>query len=155
VSTRARFIDRIVIVTGGANGVGRATAEDFAREGARVVIADIDIQAGAQSCERITVSGGIARLISTDVADEHSIAAMVLATMGWGHPSDGRSKSAAGRELTMSRNRNELWVAPKLFEQASQFGKESARLAPQAEQPGCRERLRLYREEKPYRESHP
>jgi NAD(P)-dependent dehydrogenase (short-subunit alcohol dehydrogenase family) len=62
-----RLKDKIAIVTGGASGIGRATALTFAREGARVAIADIDADGAARTAAQI---GEQAMAIAFDVADE-------------------------------------------------------------------------------------
>jgi len=68
-----RLNDRAAIITGGAAGIGQATAELFAEEGASVAIFDIDQAAGRQTADRITEKGGRAIFIRTDVSDEASI----------------------------------------------------------------------------------
>lgn len=72
-----RLQDRIAIVTGAAAGIGRATAERLAEEGARVLIADIDGEQAKAATEEILAGGGNAAWIRVDVADESQIAAMV------------------------------------------------------------------------------
>ncbi|WP_016745200.1 SDR family NAD(P)-dependent oxidoreductase [Rhizorhabdus wittichii] len=62
-----RLKDKIAIVTGGASGIGRATALTFAREGARVAVADIDAAGAARTAAQI---GEQAMAIAFDVADE-------------------------------------------------------------------------------------
>lgn len=59
---------RVAIITGAASGVGRATAQLFAREGARVVVADFDEAGGQETVESIAASGGKAIFVRTDVA---------------------------------------------------------------------------------------
>jgi len=70
-----RFEGRSVIVTGAANGIGRAYADAFAREGASVTIADIDGDAAAAAAAQL--DGSLA--VTVDVAEEESVAAMVTA----------------------------------------------------------------------------
>ena len=62
------FKNRIVLVTGAASGVGRASALAFAREGAKVVIADINDKGGEETLKAIRSSGGEALWIRTDVS---------------------------------------------------------------------------------------
>ena len=62
--------DKIAIVTGGASGIGAACAETLAREGARVVVSDIDDPLGKDVVARINAAGGQAIYLSHDVTDE-------------------------------------------------------------------------------------
>jgi NAD(P)-dependent dehydrogenase (short-subunit alcohol dehydrogenase family) len=72
-----RLKDKRAVVTGGAQGIGRETAAHFAREGARVVIADIDPAAGTAAAEAIRGAGGQAKFVAADVTDEQAVAALV------------------------------------------------------------------------------
>ena len=65
---------KVAIVTGGGSGIGRATVERFAAEGARVVVADIDAEAG----EAVAASlGDVAAFRQTDVTDADQVQALV------------------------------------------------------------------------------
>lgn len=66
-----RLQDRVAIITGGGSGIGLATARRFAAEGARVVIADVDPDAGTRAAAEV---GGVFRPV--DVADQASVDAL-------------------------------------------------------------------------------
>jgi len=76
-----RVEGKVAIVTGAASGIGRTTAETLAREGARVVVADIDAEAGRSVASSIRSHGGEAIAVRVDVGEEAEIAAMVAATI--------------------------------------------------------------------------
>ena len=69
-----RLEHKVAIVTGGANGIGLAIARRYVREGARVVIADVDTTAGATAA---TALGSSARFVATDVGDPAAAAHVV------------------------------------------------------------------------------
>jgi 3-oxoacyl-[acyl-carrier protein] reductase len=69
--------DRVVIITGAGQGIGRTFAKAFATAGARVVIAELNEQKAAAVSEEIMKAGGEAFAVTTDVADEASIKEMV------------------------------------------------------------------------------
>jgi NAD(P)-dependent dehydrogenase (short-subunit alcohol dehydrogenase family) len=77
-----RFEGQVAIVTGGALGIGGATARRLASEGAKVLIADVNDAAAAANVERIKAVGGTARAIHTDVAVARDIAHMVAEAVG-------------------------------------------------------------------------
>lgn len=72
-----QFDRRVALVTGGASGIGRAAALQFAAAGAEVVVADIDATGAAETAKLVTASGGRAEPVSVDVADAESVEAMV------------------------------------------------------------------------------
>ena len=76
-----RFADQTVIVTGGASGIGEACALLFAGEGAAVVIADIDPDAGERVVARIVADGGRAVFMETDVGDRAATVRLVDRTV--------------------------------------------------------------------------
>lgn len=117
----ARLQGRVAFITGGGGGVGRATAERFAEEGGRVVVADIDEALGevaAASARAKAKSGGDALFVRCDVTDKASVTAAVAAAVarfgklhilhnnaGGATPRDGRVTEAP---------EDEFWRAIKL-----------------------------------------
>jgi NAD(P)-dependent dehydrogenase (short-subunit alcohol dehydrogenase family) len=65
-----RLGDKVAIITGGASGIGQATACLFAKEGARVVVADIDAERGLETVSSIRRDGGEAIFVRADVSKE-------------------------------------------------------------------------------------
>lgn len=93
-----KFDNKVVLVTGGASGIGLATVEAFAAGGADVLLCDINAATGAAAAEAIRAKGGKAEFVQLDVTSKASIAAArdkVLASRGrvdvianvagWGH----------------------------------------------------------------------
>jgi len=72
---------KVAAVTGAGSGMGRAIAEGYAREGARVVVADLNVDAAEETMRNITGAGGQAIAIRTDVRDEAQAQAMVDAAV--------------------------------------------------------------------------
>lgn len=71
----------ISIVTGAGGGIGRAIAETFADEEAPVVVADIDVDGGEETVERIRDNGGTAEFVETDVTDKAAVESVVNACL--------------------------------------------------------------------------
>jgi NAD(P)-dependent dehydrogenase (short-subunit alcohol dehydrogenase family) len=72
-----RVAGKVALVTGGSSGIGRATAQIFAREGAKVVVADVGVESGEETVRLIQAAGGEAVFIKTDVAQAADVEAMV------------------------------------------------------------------------------
>jgi len=80
-----RLDGRVAIVTGGAQGIGGATARRLAEDGARVAIADVDRATAERNAETIRAAGGTALVVEADVGRHEQVRAMVERALGeWG-----------------------------------------------------------------------
>jgi 3-hydroxybutyrate dehydrogenase len=68
-----RLENKSALITGAGSGIGRAIAQAFAREGAKVAIADIDLAAAKQAADEIKSDGGIAIAVEMDVTNEKQV----------------------------------------------------------------------------------
>ena len=73
--------DKVALVTGGSSGIGRATALAFARDGAKVAVADLNVVGGQETVSLIAGAGGEACCIEADMGEAASVAAMVEKTV--------------------------------------------------------------------------
>jgi meso-butanediol dehydrogenase/(S,S)-butanediol dehydrogenase/diacetyl reductase len=76
-----RVQDRVVIVTGGAGGIGAAACRAIAAEGGKVVVADLDEAAARAVAEAVARDGGIAESVAVDVTDRSSVRTMIGKTV--------------------------------------------------------------------------
>jgi 3-oxoacyl-[acyl-carrier protein] reductase len=80
-----RLTGKVSIITGAGQGIGRATALKFAKEGAKVAVCDINLESVLQTVELVEGAGGEAIGFRVDVTDKDSITAMVEGVMAkWG-----------------------------------------------------------------------
>jgi NAD(P)-dependent dehydrogenase (short-subunit alcohol dehydrogenase family) len=76
---KPRLAGRVALITGGGGGIGLAAAQLFAREGAKVAIAEVDPERGERAAAQVVAQGGDALFVATDVTQEASVAAAVAA----------------------------------------------------------------------------
>jgi NAD(P)-dependent dehydrogenase (short-subunit alcohol dehydrogenase family) len=80
-----QFKEKIILITGGATGIGCATALAFARQGAQVVVADVDAANGEETVSQIRDAGGEALFVRCDVSNAEDVQALfqtILSTHG-------------------------------------------------------------------------
>jgi NAD(P)-dependent dehydrogenase (short-subunit alcohol dehydrogenase family) len=118
-----RFTGKVAVVTGAASGLGRASACAFAREGASVLVADINEQGGTETVDLIHRAGGEAFFVRTDLREPRDIESMVEAAASrygkldiahnnagiLGHSSDVVECSEEEWQLVLATNLTSVW----------------------------------------------
>lgn len=90
-----RLKDKVVVVTGAAQGIGEAYAKAIAREGASVVVADLNTESGERVAQEIEADGGTAMFVACDVSSAESATALVEAVTAAYGGIDGLVNNAA------------------------------------------------------------
>lgn len=75
------FAGKVALVTGGSSGIGRATALLFAREGAKVVVADVEVEGGQETVRLINEGAGEALFVKADVSQAAEVEALIQQTI--------------------------------------------------------------------------
>ncbi|MCG8349823.1 MAG: 3-oxoacyl-ACP reductase FabG [Chloroflexales bacterium] len=105
-----RLKDKVAIVTGAGQGIGRVTALTFAREGARVAVADINLAAAEKVAAEITDSDGEALAVQIDVSQLESVEAAVAMVLEWGERVDALINNAGiTRDARMHKMSEAQW----------------------------------------------
>jgi NAD(P)-dependent dehydrogenase (short-subunit alcohol dehydrogenase family) len=124
-----RFAGKIVVVTGGASGIGRATALAFGREGANVVVADVAADGGEETVRLIKTAGGESSFVLADVSKATDVSALIDRTLdsygrldcahnnagieGTGGPSAFHEYREEAWDRLMSINLKGVWLCMK------------------------------------------
>jgi NAD(P)-dependent dehydrogenase (short-subunit alcohol dehydrogenase family) len=96
-----RLKDKVVMVTGAASGIGRASANIFAREGAKVVACDVNRAGGEETVGQIHAAGGVASFVPVDVTDRDQVdAAVAFAATTYGRLDGAFNNAAIPEPLT-------------------------------------------------------
>ena len=102
-----RFSGKVAFITGGARGIGRATAQAFAAEGARVIVADVDAEAAEATARAL---GGGAIGVAIDVADPQSVKSVVATTLSRAERIDVLVNNAGiTRDASLLKTSDEAW----------------------------------------------
>ena len=104
-----RLKDKVTVITGAAGGIGLACARRFAREGAKVVISDIDVAAGERAAEALQADGADALFVACDVGDKAQVDGMASSSPR-SPPSAG---STAPSPTPGSRGPPTSWTSPR------------------------------------------
>ncbi len=105
-----RLEGKVAAVTGGGSGMGRAIALAYAREGAKVIVADLNLDAAQTVAEEITAAGGGASATQTDVRDQAQAQAMVdAAVQRFGGLDVLVNNAGVGRIIPFLETTNDDW----------------------------------------------
>jgi 3-oxoacyl-[acyl-carrier protein] reductase len=107
-----RLSNKVALVTGAGQGIGRITALTFAREGAHVAVADINLTAAQKVAEEIAIADGQAIAVHLNVANSESVAGALSYVQQWGGRLDVLVNNAGiTRDARMQKMSEEQWDA--------------------------------------------
>ncbi|MGO9226512.1 SDR family NAD(P)-dependent oxidoreductase [Mycobacterium sp.] len=98
--------DKVVVIAGGATGIGAATAKRLGAEGSIVVVGDLAESVAKQTADDITAAGGIAHAVAFDLAEPDSIRTLFEAAYTAFGPGHGRVLGPSGHRLDEPQSRH-------------------------------------------------
>jgi NAD(P)-dependent dehydrogenase (short-subunit alcohol dehydrogenase family) len=103
----------VAVVTGAGSGIGRASAQRFAEDGAQVVVSDVDREGGAETVELIEEAGGEATFVACDVTEQDDIDALFRETVETYGPPDVAHNNAGieGATVPTHEQSDEDWAS--------------------------------------------
>ncbi len=75
------LVNKVAVITGAGQGIGRATALRFAEEGSKVIVAEFDRETGQSVADEISANGGAGKFVQVDVAERETVQTMVSETL--------------------------------------------------------------------------
>jgi len=130
-----RLDGKITIITGAASGIGAATAERVAAEGAHTVVADLDFEGAQAVAGKISASGGAATAVRVDLGDIGSVRAMVNAAVATYGGLDVLHNNAAATRLAATQDRPVATADPDVWDEMMRVNLRGAMVAVQAAVP--------------------
>jgi NAD(P)-dependent dehydrogenase (short-subunit alcohol dehydrogenase family) len=130
-----RLDGKIAIITGAASGIGKATAQRVAVEGARTVVADLDAAGAQQVAGTITATGGLATAVQLDLGDTDSVRAMVDAAVAAYGGLDILHNNAAATRLAATRDGPVSVADPDVWDETMRINLRGTMVAIQAAVP--------------------
>jgi NAD(P)-dependent dehydrogenase (short-subunit alcohol dehydrogenase family) len=130
-----RLDDKIAIITGAASGIGAATAERVAAEGARTVVADLDADGARDVAGKISAAGGQATAVQADLGDNDSVRAMVDAAVAAYGGLDILHNNAAATRLAATQDWPVGVADPDVWDEMMRVNLRGAMVAIQAAVP--------------------
>ena len=111
IKVTGRLEDKVALVTGGSSGIGRASALTFAREGAKVVIIDVDVAGGEETVKMIEEAGGEAIFVKADVTNAAEVEVSInKAVKTYGQLNCALNNAGGGGEMaTITECTEENW----------------------------------------------
>ncbi len=139
MSASQEYKGKVALVTGAARGIGLGIARRLAEEGARVLIADVNAQAGAIAVQKLRDSGLVADFINADLSLAGGAASMIALAMQLAGSVDVLINNArAGRRLGLLEETEENWTLAFDVGLKSAFFASQATIKAMANRGGCR-----------------